>query len=304
MGDSLLSVASSGECGVGDSLNFPEMDVPGLLKKYDLRPDKSLGQNFLIDSTYLTRVVDAGSITQDDTVLEIGAGLGNLTRLLAKRANEVYAVEIDPEYIPILHSVTSRAENVQIIQGDILKINLDHLFLSKDFLVVANIPYYITSNLLRHLTSGENKPHRIVFTIQKEVAERIIAQSGKLSLLALSVQIYGNPTMVSKVPAGAFYPVPKVDSAIIRVDFYPSPLVPQGQLDVFFKLAKAGFSQKRKKLRNSLSAGLNISKEAVENLFAEVDIDANRRAETLSLQEWIRLTTDYAQSYPPNSQPT
>jgi len=286
---------------VGDPLNLPGIDVPGLLKKYDLRPDKSLGQNFLIDPHYLNRVADAGSITQSDTVLEIGAGLGNLTQLLAKRAKKVYAVEIDPDLIPILHSVTSREENLKIIQGDILKIDLDHLFTAKDYLVIANIPYYITSNLLRHLTSGENKPERIVLTIQKEVAERIIAQSRKLSLLALSVQIYGNPTLVSMVPAGAFYPVPKVDSAIVRVDFYPLPLVPKDQLKLFFRLAKAGFSQKRKKLRNSLSAGLNMSKEAVENLLDKVDIDANRRAETLSLEEWIRLTMDYAKSFPPKS---
>jgi 16S rRNA (adenine1518-N6/adenine1519-N6)-dimethyltransferase len=294
-------MASSGECGVGDSLNLPGLDVPGLLKKYGLRPDKSLGQNFLIDPKYLNRVVDAGSITRVNTVLEIGAGLGNLTLLLAKRAKDVCAVEIDPDLIPILHSVTSRADNIQIIQGDILKIDLDHLFPSKDYLVVANIPYYITSNLLRHLTSGDKKPQRIVLTMQKEVAERIIAQSGKLSLLALSVQLYGNPTMVSMVPAGAFYPVPKVDSAIVRVDFYSSPLIPEAQLDPFFRLAKAGFSQKRKKLRNSLSAGLNISKETVEDLLTEADIDANRRAETLSLHEWISLTTDYTQSYPPKS---
>jgi 16S rRNA (adenine1518-N6/adenine1519-N6)-dimethyltransferase len=301
MGDRLLSVASSGECRVGDPLNFPEMDIPGLLKKYGLRPDRSLGQNFLIDPHYLSRVVDAGNITLDDTVLEIGAGLGNLTQLLAKRAEEVYAVEIDPDLIPILRSVISREENVQIIQGDILKLDLDHLFTSKDYLVIANIPYYITSNLLRHLTSGAKKPQRIVLTIQKEVAERIIAQSGKLSLLALSIQIYGNPKMISKVPAGAFYPVPTVDSAIVRVDFYRSPLVPDDQLDIFFRLAKAGFSQKRKKLRNSLSAGLNISKKAVEDLLDEVDIDANRRAETLNLQEWIKLTADYIQTSPPKS---
>jgi 16S rRNA (adenine1518-N6/adenine1519-N6)-dimethyltransferase len=294
-------MASSGECRVGDSINSSEIDVPGLLKKHGLRPNKNLGQNFLIDPHYLTRIADAGSITQGDSVLEIGAGLGNLTRLLAKRANKVYAVELDPDLIPILRSVTSSDINIQIIQGDILKIDLNDLFLSDDYLVVANIPYYITSNLLRHLTSRGNRPQRIVLTIQKEVAERIIAQSGKLSLLALSVQVFGEPTLVSKVPAGAFYPAPKIDSAIVRVDYFSSPLVPEDLLYVFFKLAKAGFSQKRKKLRNSLSAGLNIGKDVVEDLLAEVSIDANRRAETLSLQEWIMLTKNYSQSYPPQT---
>ena len=286
---------------MGDSLNSPEIDVQGLLKRYGLRPDKSLGQNFLIDPHYLARVADAGNITNVDVVLEIGAGLGNLTLQLAERAKEVIAVEIDPQLIPILRRVTSSKKNIKILQDDILKINLEDFIPSGEFQVVANIPYYITSNLMRHITSGESRPQRMVLTIQNEVAERIIAQSGKLSLLALSVQVYGNPSLVSKVPAGAFYPVPKVDSAILRVDFFPSPLVPEDQLDSFFKLAKAGFSQKRKKLRNSVSAGLNVEKEVVEGLLAEVDIDFNRRAETLSLGEWIKLTDRFFRSNSPKN---
>lgn len=286
---------------MGDSLNSPELDVQGLLKRYDLRPDKSLGQNFLINPHYLTLVADAGNISDTDVVLEIGAGLGNLTLHLAERAKEVIAVEIDPKLIPILQDITSSNENIRILQGDILKIKLEDLLPSQDFQVVANIPYYITSNLMRHITSGQNRPQRMVLTIQKEVAERIIAPSGKLSLLALSIQVYGNPSLVSKVPAGAFYPIPKVDSAILRVDFFPMPLIPENQLDTFFKLTRAGFSQKRKKLRNSLSAGLNIEKEVAEILLTEVEIDSNRRAETLSLQEWINLTNSFSRSNSPST---
>ena len=279
---------------MGNPIKQSQMDVPGLLRSHGLRPDKSLGQNFLIDPIYLDLVADAGDITKEDTVLEIGAGLGNLTRLLSARAREVLSVELDPDLIPILQSVITPTQNVRIIQGDILKVDLSNLFPSTEYLVVANIPYYITSNLIRHLTSSGKRPLRIVLTIQKEVAERITAQSGKLNLLGLSVQVFGAPIVVSKVPAGAFYPVPKVDSAILRVDLYPSPLISEDLLDTFFLVAKAGFSQKRKTLRNSLSAGLRLEKSTVEDLLANADIDASRRAETLRLEEWISLINLYS----------
>jgi 16S rRNA (adenine1518-N6/adenine1519-N6)-dimethyltransferase len=287
-------VATPGECGVGNPINQSNLDVPGLLKSHGLRPDKSLGQNFLIDPIYLDRVAEAGDITREDTVLEIGAGLGNLTRLLAARAREVLAVELDRDIIPILQSVITPNQNVRIIQGDILTLDLLDLFPSTEYLVVANIPYYITSNLIRHLTSSGKRPLRIVLTIQKEVAERIIASSGKLNLLGLSVQVYGAAIIVSKVPAGAFYPVPKVDSAIVRIDLYPSPKISEDLLDTFFQLAKAGFSQKRKTLRNSLSAGLRLEKSTIEELLANANINASRRAETLSLEEWISLIKYYS----------
>lgn len=279
---------------MGNPIKQSQMDVPGLLRSHGLRPDKSLGQNFLIDPVYLDLVADAGDITKEDTVLEIGAGLGNLTRLLAARAKEVLSVELDPDLIPILQSVITPNQNIRIIQGDILKVDLSNLFPSTEYLVVANIPYYITSNLIRHLTSSGKRPLRIVLTIQKEVAERITAQSGKLNLLGLSVQVFGAPIVISKVPAGAFYPVPKVDSAILRVDLYPSPLISEDLLDTFFLVAKAGFSQKRKTLRNSLSAGLRLEKSTVEDLLANADIDASRRAETLRLEEWISLINLYS----------
>lgn len=287
---------------MGNPIKQSQMDVPGLLKSHGLRPDKSLGQNFLVDPFYLDLVADAGDITKEDTVLEIGAGLGNLTRLLSAKAREVLSVELDPDLIPILQSVITPTQNVRIIQGDILKVDLSNLFPSSEYLVVANIPYYITSNLIRHLTSSGKRPLRIVLTIQKEVAERITAQSGKLNLLGLSVQVFGAPIVVSKVPAGAFYPVPKVDSAILRVDLYPSPLISEDLLDTFFLVAKAGFSQKRKTLRNSLSAGLRLKKSTVEDLLANADIDASRRAETLRLEEWISLINLYSDHEFPQSQ--
>ncbi len=300
MGNSLFPVASSGECGVDNPLNLSQLDVPGLLKRHGLQPDKNLGQNFLIDPTYLNRVAEAGNIKQEDIVLEIGAGLGNLTRLLGMEAKKVLAVELDPNLIPILEGVTNNYPNIQIIQGDILKIDLVDLIPDTGYLVVANIPYYITSNLIQHLMTAKKRPARIVLTIQSEVAERICAQHGKLSLLGLSVQVFGFPEIVSRVPAGAFYPPPKVDSAIVRIELYPSPRIPETLLNTFFQLARAGFSQKRKTLRNSLSAGLQQKKTTIENLLGDAGIDMMRRAETLSLDEWESLTILYAELSSPH----
>jgi len=270
------------------------------LKRHGLQPDKNLGQNFLIDATYLNRVAEAGNIREEDIVLEIGAGLGNLTRLLSMQAKEVLAVELDLDLIPILEDVTKIYPNIQIIQGDILKIDLVELIPATGYLVIANIPYYITSNLIRHLMTAKKRPTRIVLTIQREVAERICAQAEKFSMLSLSVQVFGNPEIVSRVPAGAFYPPPKVDSAIVRIELYSSPIIPETQLNTFFQLARAGFSQKRKTLRNSLSAGLQEDKTTIENLLAEAGIDSWRRAETLSLDEWKSLTILYADLMPPH----
>ena len=282
-------------------LNPPQLDIPGLLKQYGIRPSKRLGQNFLIDPLYLTRVADAGAITDQDTVLEVGAGVGNLTRLLGMRAKEVIAVEIDSALIPILNQVTASYANIKIIHGDILGYDLADLMTSIPYQVVANIPYYITSNLIRHLMTSDAHPQHIVLTIQKEVADRICAPSGKLSLLGLSVQVFGYPVIKSKIPAEAFYPTPKVDSAIVRVDMHPSPLIPEAYLETFFYLAKAGFSQKRKTLRNSLSAGLRLDKKIVEELLYAVDIDERRRAETLTIDEWNAITLEYFRLIPPKN---
>jgi 16S rRNA (adenine1518-N6/adenine1519-N6)-dimethyltransferase len=276
-------------------LENPDLNVPKLLKQYGIKPDKRLGQNFLIDPTYLVRVAEAGETTGSDTVLEIGAGLGSLTMELALGAKEVLAVELDESLIPILKSVTRSTPNVRIIQGDILTLDLAKIIEAPDYLVVANIPYYITSKLIKHLLGVTMKPKRIVLTVQKEVAERICAPPGKLSLLGLSVQVYGETRIVSRVPAGAFYPVPNVDSAIVKIDIYPTPIIEQEKMDTFFRLAKAGFSQKRKTLRNSLSGGLAEDRLRTEILLREAGIDPRRRAETLSLEEWGSLV-DYYQA--------
>lgn len=271
-------------------MNLPPINVAALLKKHHLEPRKSLGQNFLISDSALEQIVAAAEIPASAAVLEVGAGLGSLTRVLAASSRKVVAVELDRFLFRILQDVTASQKNIELVQGDMLEINPTELMGEPDYLVVANIPYYITSALIRHLIETKFKPLRLVLTIQQEVADRICALPGDLSLLALGVQVYGTPRIVLKIPAGAFYPPPKVDSAVVRVDLLPEPVIPFENLDLFFRLAKAGFSQKRKTLRNSISAGMHLKPGDAENLLRSVQIDPQRRAETLSLTEWRGLT--------------
>ncbi len=277
---------------------FEAPDVHNLLKKHQLKPSKSLGQNFLIDQEMLEVIVQSAEINQADSVLEIGPGLGNLTYLLASHAKEVIAVEIDSKLIPILESTFADAGNVHIIHGDILNVRISDVIQQPDYVVVANIPYYITSALFRHLLEAENRPARMILTVQHEVAKRICAQPGEMSLLALSVQLYGRPEIRAKIPAPAFFPQPEVDSAVVRVDLFDSLPIESGQLDLFFRLAKAGFSQKRKTMRNSVSAGMAWSKENTSVYLNQAGIDPQRRAQTLALTEWITLTGIIADTEP------
>lgn len=270
-------------------MNDCSLNIPELMHAFDLRPDKRLGQNFLIDQSALLKVVQAAKIEAEDTILEIGPGLGSLTCLLASQAQRVVAVELDQRLIPALRHVISPFSNVQIIQGDILQVNLTEIMQKPGYLVVANIPYYITSNLIRQLLETQMAPKRLVLTVQSEVATRICAEPGEMSLLAISVQVYGKPEISTHIPAEAFYPSPKVDSAVVCVELYPEALIDPKILKSFFTLAKAGFSQKRKTLRNALSGGMHWSADTTITLLEGVGIDPQRRAETLSLDEWARL---------------
>ena len=270
------------------------LDAAALLKRHGLHARRALGQNFLQDPQALEKILAAAEIQPGDTVLEIGPGLGSLTRYLAVFSEKVVAVELDEHLLPPLRAVISPFRNVRLIHGDILKLSPKELILAEEYVVVANIPYYITSAVIRHLLENEPKPRRVVLTIQKEVAQRICASPGDMSLLALSVQVYGRPRIAAHIPAEAFFPAPKVDSAVLVVDIYPAALIGEEILDTFFKLSKAGFSQKRKTLRNALASGLHISPAQAANLLARADIDPQRRAETLSIQEWENLSMSYA----------
>lgn len=274
-------------------IRLPHLDPGNLLRAHGLRPKKGLGQNFLVDDAALRQVVAAGAIDPASTVLEIGPGIGHLTRYLACAARRVVSVELDAELIPILRAVLAVYTNVTLIQGDIMRQDPAALGIENGYLVVANIPFYITSALIRRLLETPIKPARLVLTVQEEVAERICAGPGDLSLLALSVQVYGLPKIAARIPAAAFYPPPDVDSAVLRIDLFSQPRIMAGQLDVFFRLIKAGFSQKRKTMRNAMAGGLAWEPGRAATLLAAAGIDPQRRAETLSLDEWSSLVDKF-----------
>ena len=238
----------------------------------------------------------AAELPPDAQVLEIGPGIGSLTRLLAAAARRVVAVELDTHLLPVLEEVIGGSGNVEVIQGDILKLDPAQIMGPKGdgYYVVANIPYYITSAVIRHLLEAAAKPRRIVLTVQREVAERICAEAGDLSLLALSVQVYGRASIAARIPAGAVVPPPKVASSVVRVDLYPQPLIAAERLGDFFQLIRAGFSQKRKTLRNALAGGMGWKPPQAEALLAAARIDPMRRAETLAIEEWQSLVDSYA----------
>jgi 16S rRNA (adenine1518-N6/adenine1519-N6)-dimethyltransferase len=265
------------------------INVRNLLKRFDIRPDKRLGQNFLIDQRSLEKVIRAAELSPDERVLEIGAGVGSLTRLLSLYSRDVYAIEIDQRLLPPLRLVLRDVSNVHIIQKDILKLDLTELMGDSGYSVVANIPYYISTAVIRKVLDGPTPPTRIVLTIQREVAERILAPVGKYGLLTLSVHIFGTPRIAGYIPAQAFFPSPKVESAILAIEVHSTPLVPPELIQPIFKLAKAGFGQKRKQLRNSLSAGLGVEPVKVEELLQKAGIDPKQRPQALTLDEWVSM---------------
>jgi len=264
------------------------LDVRSLLREFDLRAKKSLGQNWLVDESALARIAAAAELIPDDTVLEIGPGLGSLTRHLAEQAGRVVAVELDSALIAPLRHVMSDYANVIIVQGDILQFDLSTL-VSPGYKAVANLPYYITSAVIRRLLEASVRPSLIVLTVQLEVAQRIIASPGRLSLLAVSVQFYGRPSIVAHIKAGSFYPAPQVDSAVVRIEPYRQPAVNVADRGQFFAIAKAGFSQKRKQLHNALAAGLARPQTEISAALERAGVDGRRRAETLTLEEWAAI---------------
>jgi 16S rRNA (adenine1518-N6/adenine1519-N6)-dimethyltransferase len=268
------------------------LNVPSLLRRFHLRPKKRLGQSFLVDEAALEKVAAAADLAPEDTVLEVGPGLGSLTRHLAQAARRVVAVELDEALWPVLESTLRPYPNVSLVHGDILSLPLASLDLPPAYKVVANIPYYITSAVVQHLLEAEPRPSCAVLTVQREVAERMCAEPGEMSLLAVSVQFYSLPRLVARLPAGAFYPRPEVDSAVVRLDVLPQPAVAVTDVRRFFRVVKAGFSQKRKQLRNALSGGLRLEPRAAEALLTRAGVDPARRAQTLTLEEWGRLAND------------
>lgn len=277
-------------------------DPRTLLKRYGLAPRKALGQNFLSDPALLARIAAGADSGAEDTVLEIGAGLGALTQELARRAGQVIAVETDPHLVDVLRDTLSGWPNVRLVHGDILTLEIPDLLGIEPpaapplwgtrlphYHVVANLPYYITAAVLRHLLEAPLRPARLVVTVQREVAERLVAAPGEMSLLSVSAQFYGVPRVLFRIKPGAFFPPPQVESAVVRLDTYPDPPVPVGDVAWFFTVVRAGFAQKRKQLRNTLASALAMPVAQVEAALHNAGLDPTRRAETLTLAEWGRL---------------
>jgi len=287
-------------------------NIKKLFGKHETRSRKRLGQNFLVDKRVLGKIIEAANLGKEDTVLEIGAGIGTLTLELAKKAKKVIAVEKDPKMCEILHETMKGYENVEIIQGDILKLEIFNfqfsIFKQKPnaknqmpktkckiqntrYKVVANLPYYITSPVIRKFLEAENPPSEMILMVQKEVAQRICARPPRMNLLAVSVQFYAEPKIVSYVSKNSFWPSPKVDSAIIKIARNKNQETVNKEL--FFKIVKAGFSQPRKQILNNLSKILELEKEAVQGWLLKNNIQPTQRAETLSIRDWINLTKTF-----------
>ena len=324
--------------------------IKQLLEKYGASPSKTMGQNFLIHQPTLNRIIEAADITIKDTVLEIGPGIGTLTQELAQKAKKVIAIEKDQAMVTILKETLHDFNNIEIVQGDVLKIfppslrtapsgaakqssktlvkiassqktpHNDELALPTHYKLIANIPYYITSPLIRMFLEIKNQPEYMVLMVQKEVAQRICAKPPRMSILAVSVQFYATAEIISSVSRGCFWPAPKVDSAIIKIT--PTPLLPlqnaplasgasqqsspsviarqqqkqsnnNTSTEFFFRVVKAGFSQNRKQLINNLSTGLKKSKKEAGTWLLENGINPTQRAQTLSIDDWVNLVNNF-----------
>jgi 16S rRNA (adenine1518-N6/adenine1519-N6)-dimethyltransferase len=262
-----------------------------LLRRHGVeRTNKGLGQHLLISRKGLDAVVEAAEITPDENILEVGAGTGVLTVELARRARRVVAVEMDRAILPVLHEVVDSYPNVEIIPRDLLKAPPDEFFGAQPYKFVANLPYYITALILRHMLEAPSRPTRMVVMVQREVAERMTAAPGALNLLGLSAQFYGAPRIVAYVPATAFYPPPKVESAVVRLDLFAQPRLDVEGRERLFTLARAGFAEKRKQLHNSLERNLRLAPEQVAGWLEACGISPERRAQSLSVDEWLALT--------------
>jgi 16S rRNA (adenine1518-N6/adenine1519-N6)-dimethyltransferase len=259
------------------------------LQSLDLHPSRRLGQSFLVEPAVLYHILKAAVLSPEDAVLEVGPGLGVLTSELIRRARQVVAVELDHRLCGWLREHFTEAPHFTLVEGDILELSPGALMQGAgSYKVVANLPYAITSALLRLLLEAEPHPTRMVLMVQWEVAKRVTASPPEMSLLALSVQYYSLPEIVHRVPAGCFLPRPEVDSAILRLEVPMQPPVQVASED-FFRLARAGFSRPRRQLRNNLADGLGRPKDQVSVLLSRAGIDPRRRAETLSLEDWAAL---------------
>lgn len=268
-----------------------------MLHQLQYRVKKRLGQHFLTNENVVECILDTAELSKDDTVIEVGPGLGILTTRIAKLVSDVIAVELDSKLVSLLSECTTAFPNIKVVHGDILKITPQKLLRYRlkptEFLggykVVANLPYYITNPILYHFLTSSQKPSLMVLMVQKEVGEAMVAMPGKMSFLSVSTQLYSKPRIIRHVPAEDFYPVPKVDSVVLRLDVYQTSLIDICNIEDFFYIVHCGFRAPRKQIHNSLALALEIPPGRIQILLKKASIDPKRRPETLSLQEWKQL---------------
>lgn len=265
------------------------LPIPDIRVETPDRAKKSLGQNFLVDSRVRSKILSAANLSTADLVVEIGPGRGFLTRSLVQQAGKVVAVELDEKLAQRLSNSYSNQPNLEVVTNDARNVDVDALVNRSTYKVVANLPYYAAIPILRRFLEADHRPSLMVVMLQREVANVVVAARGKMGMLSVAVQVYGKPRMVCTVPPRAFKPSPKVRSAVIRIDVYPSPAVELGSHLEFFRLVRAGFSAPRKQLRNSLSMGMDLSPSEADFILLASDIDSKRRAQTVTLGEWARL---------------
>ncbi len=265
--------------------------LKNLCKKYGLTPSKRYGQNYLINEEVVEKIIEASDLSSKDVVLEIGSGFGVLTFALAEKAKKVITFEIEKKIEQYWNNKLLETKNIEMIWGNILKFDIEKLKI-KDYKLVANLPYQITSAVIRKFLEITNKPKTMVLMVQKEVAERICAKPGKMSLLAVSVQCYAEAKIITKVPSSYFWPEPKVDSAVIKLSVFDSSHLVAPD-ENFFKIVKAGFSSKRKLLLNNLMGLLGKSQKIeILKILKQVGINDKARAQDLSVQQWHDLTRE------------
>ena len=251
---------------------------------------KSLGQHLLVDRRYLSRIGGAADLSSGDVVVEVGPGLGVLTRHLAERARRVVAIELDDALAERLMSELADHANVEVLHDDARSVDLDAVLAGDSrYKVIANLPYYAALPILRRFLEAKRRPDLMSVMVQREVARKIAAEPGEMGLVSVAVQLYGRPRIVSHVPPRAFRPPPKVVSSILRIEVYPRPMLELDSVERFFDLVRAGFSARRKQLRNCLRDGLSLGPGEAEAVLTEADVDPARRAQTLSMKEWGAL---------------
>ena len=267
--------------------------IKNFFRENNISPSRDRGQNFLVDEKVLEKIIESANLKKDDVVLEIGAGFGTLTERLAQKAGKIITVESDRGILPILRRNLENYKNVEIIEKDVLSVvNYESKIMNYEYKIVANLPYQITSIVLRKFLENEPRPNEMMVMVQKEVAERICAISGEMSILAVSVQFFGQPEIIQIVPRSSFYPTPEVDSAILRISRIKNESETNlKRIDVkdFFRVVKVGFSARRKQLHNNLANGLRLKSEEAKNILLDLGLDIQVRAQDLSVDDWINL---------------